>query len=156
MSLWGKEEALSVTGNVRIPSNGSTLTGATGTAVFLTQIKNGDTLVLGTTRYPVLTVDGDATLTLAGATGATGLQAAKVIQSPKYLSDSEKKTSVFGVDTNEVGIGATGATGAFHPAHAGWVKITRGTGGRAGRCTTEVLVAMGGIASDLEDVQFSD
>ena len=36
-------------------------------------------------------------------------------------------------------------------AHAGWVLRTTGTGGRAGRVTTETLVAMGSMTSDGSD-----
>ena len=37
---------------------------------------------------------------------------------------------------------------ASRPAHAGWVLRTAGTGGRAGRVQTEVLVAMGSMSGD--------
>lgn len=49
----------------------------------------------------------------------------------------------FGVDSNEI---------AVNPgvAHTGWVLRTEGSGGRAGRVMTEVLVA-GGISSDASD-----
>jgi len=54
---------------------------------------------------------------------------------------------IFAVDTNEMA--NTSATNkASRPAHAGWVLRTAGTGGRAGRVTTEVLVAMGSITLD--------
>jgi hypothetical protein len=36
----------------------------------------------------------------------------------------------------------TAAYGKSGIAHTGWVNITKGTGGRAGRVTSEVLVAM--------------
>lgn len=54
----------------------------------------------------------------------------------------------FGVDSNEV---------AVNPgvAHTGWVLRTVGSGGRAGRVLTEVLVA-GGIGTDAEDTVFPD
>jgi hypothetical protein len=54
---------------------------------------------------------------------------------------------VFGVDTNEMA--NTAATSiASHPAHAGWVLRKAGTGGRASRVQTEVLVAMGSMTLD--------
>jgi len=54
---------------------------------------------------------------------------------------------IFAVDTNEMAnTSATSKTS--RPAHAGWVLRTAGTGGRAGRVTTEVLVAMGSITLD--------
>jgi len=67
---------------------------------------------------------------------------------------------VFGVDTSEMA--NTAATSiASRPAHAGWILRTAGTGGRAGRVKTEVLVAMGsmtgdGSASANDDVIFQD
>ena len=67
---------------------------------------------------------------------------------------------IFGVDTNEMA--NTSATSlASRPAHAGWVLRTAGTGGRAGRVRTEVLVAMGsmtgdGSASANDDTTYAD
>jgi hypothetical protein len=41
--------------------------------------------------------------------------------------------------------------------HAGWVRRTVGTGGRAGRIQYETLVAMGSITGDqADDLQFTD
>jgi hypothetical protein len=41
--------------------------------------------------------------------------------------------------------------------HAGWVRRTAGTGGRAGRISQEVLVAMGSITGDqADDIQYPD
>ena len=54
---------------------------------------------------------------------------------------------IFGVDTNEMANTSTSSK-ASHPAHAGWVLRTAGTGGRAGRVQTEVLVAMGSMTGD--------
>jgi hypothetical protein len=48
---------------------------------------------------------------------------------------------VFGVDNFEADVNAKGA-------HTGWVLRTEGYGGRAGRVTQEVLVAMSGIITD--------
>jgi hypothetical protein len=67
---------------------------------------------------------------------------------------------VFGVDTSEMA--NTAATSkASRPAHAGWVLRKAGTGNRADRISTEVLVAMGsmtgdGSASANDDVIFQD
>lgn len=56
---------------------------------------------------------------------------------------------VYGVDAAEAEAGG----GAV--AHTGWVLKTTGSGGRAGRVMTEVLVA-GGITGDAEDSSFPD
>ncbi len=51
---------------------------------------------------------------------------------------------VFGVDSAEIALDANKAS---KPTHTGWVLRTEGTGGRAGRIQTEVLVA-GGMSGD--------
>lgn len=51
---------------------------------------------------------------------------------------------VYGVDTAET------ATAAGKVPHAGWVQVTTGTGGRAGRTQYEVLVAMSSITGDAD------
>ena len=67
---------------------------------------------------------------------------------------------IFGVDTNEMA-NTSASNKASRPAHAGWVLRTAGTGGRAGRIKTEVLVAMGSMTGDggavaNDDVIFQD
>ncbi len=54
----------------------------------------------------------------------------------------------FGIDSNEI---------AVNPgvSHTGWILRTEGSGGRAGRVMTEVLVA-GGITGDSEDTVLPD
>jgi hypothetical protein len=55
--------------------------------------------------------------------------------------------------TASLGAGAGGAT----LTHAGWVRRTVGTGGRAGRVQQEVLVAMGSMSGDqADDIQYPD
>lgn len=51
--------------------------------------------------------------------------------------------TVFGVDALEVGV-------KQEATHTGWVRVTTGTGGRAGRKQYEVMVA-GGIEGDATD-----
>ena len=52
----------------------------------------------------------------------------------------------------------TASLGSGNYTHAGWVKRTVGTGGRAGRVQYETLVAMGSISSDdnTDDTEFPD
>jgi hypothetical protein len=54
---------------------------------------------------------------------------------------------IFGVDTNEIA-NTNASSIASRPAHTGWVLRKAGTGGRANRVTTEVLVAMGSMTGD--------
>ena len=67
---------------------------------------------------------------------------------------------IFAVDTTEIA-SASATNKASRPAHSGWILRTAGTGGRAGRVQTEVLVAMGSITLDggavaNDDVVFQD
>lgn len=55
---------------------------------------------------------------------------------------------VFGVDATEQQVAAAHANSG---AHAGWVVRTEGSGGRAGRVTSETIVAMGSIYGDASD-----
>lgn len=55
----------------------------------------------------------------------------------------------YGVDTTEQAVAR--ATGSARPAHAGWVVVKEGSGGRAGRIQKETLVAMSTITSDADD-----
>ena len=79
---------------------------------------------------------------------------------PKFVStestsssgDSGDLTTVFGVSADE----AAAERDSGNPVgHTGWVRRTSGTGGRAGRTFTEVLVA-GSMTGDLEDVVMQD
>lgn len=68
---------------------------------------------------------------------------------PKYLSTADKALT-YGVDTTETGVTA-GVT------HAGWVRRTVGTGGRAGRVFHETLVAASSMTGDAsDDSQYPD
>jgi hypothetical protein len=49
--------------------------------------------------------------------------------------------------STDLGYGSSGMSAT----HAGWVRRTVGTGGRAGRVFTETLVAMGSMSSDASD-----
>ena len=62
---------------------------------------------------------------------------------------TNETVGMFAVDANEI------AAEGGKTAHTGWVLRTTGSGGRAGRVQTEVLVA-GGITNDAEDVVYPD
>ena len=55
---------------------------------------------------------------------------------------------IFGVDSNE--------SVTNHATQTGWVKRIIGSGGRAGRITQEVLVALSNVLSDSEDATYKD
>ena len=62
---------------------------------------------------------------------------------------AEFGNTIFGVSKGEQA--AKRAAGGSRAAHAGWVKKTVGTGGRAGRVMYETLVAMKSISGDGSD-----
>ena len=81
---------------------------------------------------------------VAGGLGvsANGLTLYANTTTGAYVSGA--KVGVFGVDSSEIGLASNKAN---KPAHTGWVLVKQGTGGRAGRVQTEVLVA-GGMSAD--------
>jgi hypothetical protein len=93
-------------------------------------------------------------ITPAFGSSANGLTMYANVTSSVFVTDAN--VGVFGVDTSEMA--NTAATSvASRPAHAGWVLRKAGTGGRANRVQTEVLVAMGSMTSDgADDTIFQD
>jgi hypothetical protein len=154
MGLWGNKEFKLIGGSLGTSgATGVTITGI-GTT-FLTDVQAGDLIVQGATGIKMVVdkVTSNTSLTISSPTfiaaGATGIYVSQV---PKYLTDDEKKTKVFGVDTVETAVNGK-------VAHGGWVKVTTGTGGRAGRVLRETLVAMGvtpAVMGDAEDTAFPD
>lgn len=71
---------------------------------------------------------------------------------------AHKVTLTSGAATAIASLGVGNAsTGNSKLAHAGWVKKTVGTGGRAGRIQYETLVALGTITTDaVDDLTFPD
>lgn len=104
MALWGKQDALAVTGTTIGVTNASAAVTGSGTS-FTTQIKNGDTLIISTVKYKVLSVTSDTALTLdtvyAGSTDAALVVASVFVQqSPKFLNTTEKRNTL-GIDSTE-------------------------------------------------------
>ena len=60
------------------------------------------------------------------------------------IRNTGKTVGLFGVDDQEVGASSAIA----HPCGTGWVLKTTGSGGRAGRITHEVLVALANLNGD--------
>ena len=109
MALWGKQDAATPTGTSIDVTNGSAAVTGTGTA-FLTDIDNGDTLIIGTTKYKVLSVTSNTALTLTSnfegstATLTISSEPVRVQQSPKNLSLADKRNT-YGVDATEAQAG---------------------------------------------------
>jgi hypothetical protein len=67
---------------------------------------------------------------------------------PKYLSDSLVNDQTTSDLDSTVGIDAAEIANVASAQHAGWVKTTEGSGGRAGRTFSETLVSMGSLSGD--------
>jgi hypothetical protein len=107
------------------------------------------------TGFTVTQEDGTAVVSTAGnGTGLTYTPYTIVMLSgtgnnAQYFDLTGKVTATA---TAALGDGAVGGS-----QHAGWVKRTVGTGGRAGRVQYETLVAMGSMTGDQsDDVAFRD
>ena len=109
MALWGKQDAATPTGTSIDVTNGSAAVTGTGTT-FLADIDAGDTLIIGTTKYKVLSVTSNTALTLTSnfegstATLTISSEPVRVQQSPKNLSLADKRNT-FGVDSTEAQAG---------------------------------------------------
>lgn len=167
MALWGKKDSSTVTGTVVLTQNSTTVTGNTA-AAFLTEVKAGDAVFLSTantapgttTRYKVLSVANNTSLTLETAYTATTNAAATMVvqQSPKNLPTTyvgrgiANKRDIIGVDVTEARSATNRGIGLDTP---GWINYVEGTGGRAGRKNVEVLAAVRSmtqaVASDAND-----
>jgi hypothetical protein len=112
------------------------------------------------TGFTVTQEDGTAVVSTAGnGTGLTYNPFTIVM-----ISGTGNNDQYFDL-TGEVTATAVAALGGGNEAgesrsnitHAGWIRRTTGTGGRAGRVHYETLVAMGSITGDqADDIQFRD
>ena len=112
------------------------------------------------TGFTVTQEDGTAVVSTAGnGTGLTYNPFTIVM-----ISGTGNNNQYFDL-TGEVTATAVAALGGGNEAgesrsnitHAGWIRRTTGTGGRAGRVHYETLVAMGSITGDqADDIQFRD
>ena len=84
-------------------------------------------------------------ITPAFGASANGLQLYANTQTSAFVTGAN--VGIFGVDTSEMANTSANSV-ASRPAHAGWILRTAGTGNRAGRVKTEVLVAMGSMTGD--------
>lgn len=133
----------------------------------LTAVSNtADTIALTTANSKFLVGDQVTYTVAAGNTAVGGL----VSGTTYYVSHANTTTIALSdrynganidltASVSETGHTLTGQTavvaailsGVHESSHAGWVRRTVGTGGRAGRVTFETLVAMGTIQNDAED-----
>lgn len=166
MALWGKQDSKTAAGTIAIDGTTGVVTGS-GTN-FDGGARIGDYIVVSGEHYEIVTITDDTTAKvrsgIAGATMTTvsGGTSYALTEKPAFVRTESAGSSlgvhgnitkVHGVDTAEVAAERQNGTPV---THAGWVRTTTGTGGRAGRVFQETLVAMGSITGDLEDVVMQD
>ena len=148
MALWGDIDVAAVTGT-GVTTNGSVNVSCTN-GEFTTELAVGEYVVFSNqagVEYQIKSITDDDNLVLTTATTNTNASNLTMTKTEKPTYDNE---NVFGITSAEAG-----ATGAG----PGWVKVTNGTGGRAGRVQYETLVAFGdhtkpSESANLDDAQF--
>jgi hypothetical protein len=147
MALWGKQDAATPAGTSIGVTNGSAAVTGSGTT-FLTDIDAGDTLIIETTKYKVLSITSDTALTLTstfeGTGGSKTISSApvRVQQSPKNLTLTEKRATL-GIDATEIKAGgdntisvAVASGGARYLGTAPAVTFSGGGGSSAAATAT--------------------
>jgi hypothetical protein len=147
MALWGKQDAATPAGTSISVTNGSAAVTGSGTT-FLTDIDAGDTLIIETTKYKVLSITSDTALTLTstfeGTGGSKTISSApvRVQQSPKNLTLTEKRATL-GIDATEIKAGgdntisvAVASGGARYLGNAPAVTFSGGGGSSAAATAT--------------------
>ena len=146
MSSWGNRDNVTVTANVRTTIGSSLVTNTAGNAtIFLSEIKDGDYMIIFCIKYQVRNVTSNVVLTLTSNAASSANTAAFIQQGPKYISNIALSANtytiqrVFGVDRDEkANVTGAASANANSVCHTGWVHIqTVGS-----RIKGEVLVAM--------------
>lgn len=146
MSSWGNRDNVTVTANVRTTEGSPLVTNTAGNAtIFLSEIKDGDYMIISGVKYQVRNVTSNVVLTLTSNASTSANTAAFIQQGPKYianvaLSDNTYSIQrVFGVDRDEkANVSGAASANANAVCHTGWVSILE----VGGRVRGEVLVAM--------------
>jgi hypothetical protein len=142
MPLWGKRDSFAITGTVSVNDTETTVTGS-GTA-FTTELDIGDMITISGSKYKVVAITDNETLTISPAFDGTNVSGGTITgqDTPKYLLPADGRNT-FGVDVTEAQV---------NTRDAGWVKRNTYTDihGRS-RDKREVLVALSSISSDAAD-----
>lgn len=151
MSLWTKVDGADTANtvvDVTTATGSKTVTTADTADIKRYDQVSGTGIPAGATVTKV--IDGTTfTISLAATADGTvsGTFVHQNVNKPKFQTVAEQKET-FGVDPNEA---------LLKPVtHVGWVRVTEGSGGRAGRKLYETIVAMGSIVTDAEDTAFPD
>lgn len=146
MSSWGNRDNVTVTANVRTIVGSPLVSNTVGNAtIFLSEIKDGDYMIISGVKYQVRNVTSNVVLTLTTDAVSSANTNAFIQQGPKYIADvalSENTYTiqrVFGVDRDEkANVSGAASANANAVCHTGWVHITD----VGGRIRGEVLVAL--------------
>ena len=150
MALWGDIDVAAVTGT-NITTNGSAnVVCGGGDGLFTTELAVGEYLVFSNqagVEYQIKSITDKDNLVLTAVTTNTNAANLTATKTEKPTYDN---TNVVGMTSAEAGTIGAGP---------GWVKVTEGTGGRAGRVQYETLVAFGdhtkpSESSNLDDATF--
>lgn len=150
MALWTKTDGADAADTVVTATitNTKTCTTASTTGLVPGDKVSGTGITAGTT---IAQVNSATVFTLSQpATNGVDISITakhKNANKPKHLTVAEQ-SSTYAVDPNEVLLAPV--------THVGWVKVTEGSGGRAGRKQYETIVSMGSITTDAEDTAFPD
>ena len=144
MALWGDIDVAAVTGTVT--TNSSVNVVGSGTS-FTTELAVGEYIVFSNqagVEYQIKSITDNENLVLYTVTtgAAAGSLTATKTEKPTY--------------DNENVVGMTSAEAGTLGAGPGWVKVTEGTGGRAGRVQYETLVAFGDHTKPSESANLDD
>ena len=131
----------------------ATITGyATGTVYKVSAVTGTSPSVTG---FTLTTEAGSALTTTAGTLTGLTYTTETVVDISGTGNNAQYFDKLAGTTATATAALGDGAVGGSQ--HAGWVKRTVGTGGRAGRVQYETLVAMGSITGDQsDDVAFKD
>lgn len=143
MSLWGKQENVSLTGTITIVSGDTTVAGV-GTT-FTTQLQAGDTIQYdksgNTIKFVVASISNNTSLKLKSVPDANDAVAGSVFavtDAPKFSSNQDAKSNVEKITTADAKNPAFKAVGVNTP---GWVKsITYVDANGKTRTKSETLV----------------
>lgn len=153
MPLWGKVDAVNVTGTVKLTNSSATVSGNTATAMN-TEIQVGDVVFISTantaaganTRFRVGAIANSTTITIDQVyNGTTNVAATMVVQDmPKYVLQlghpGQRVIDVVGVDVTEARVAGNRNKGIRTPGWTSFVTYTDSSG--ATRRRAETLVAM--------------
>lgn len=130
-----------------------TITGYTSGTVYRVSAVTG--ISPNVTGFTLQTDAGSAIVTTAGTLTGLTYVTEPVVDISGAGNNAQNFEIVSGTAATAVASLGDGTAGGA--AHAGWVRRIVGTGGRAGRVQTEVLVAMGSIIGDQsDDIQYPD